>query len=447
MKTITPLILSLLSSSLLCHAQGFYWNTAGGRSLAMGGIYVPSSSGVLDALSANPAGLANVTGPETEVSLTGAAVRGSFSNAANSNSPIGSSFGAIPYGAFGMPIGKSRFSFGIGEIPELTSVADWHYRDAPGVAGASYGLVQEKSAIVAMRSVAGIGVYISPWLSLGAAFGADYNTNTLEAPYTFQSQPVVKGLKTMLDLHTDGFGYNTSLGAILRPSHKVQFALAWKSRTIIDSTGSATGSLDQQLNALGIAAAPAFKYSATVHNVLPQSIDLGASWRVSPRWTLAAEGGWINWKDAFHTLPVELRNGTNALVNTLLSSTSLDDGVPLDWKDQFSIRGGFERVLTESVTIRAGFSHANNPVPSSTLSPLTAAMLLNQISCGVSWKRGWVTYNAAYTFNPTTKASVARSALASGEYNNSAVSVGSQAFSLSVSIANPAKADNGRQQN
>jgi hypothetical protein len=40
------------------HAQGFYWNTASARSMALGGVYLPSQGGVIDSLAANPAGLA-----------------------------------------------------------------------------------------------------------------------------------------------------------------------------------------------------------------------------------------------------------------------------------------------------------------------------------------------------------------------------------------------------
>ncbi len=434
MKKITRLSLGLLAASNLCHAQGFYWNTASARSMALGGIYVPSSAGVLDALAVNPAGLASLDGAVADISLASAFARGSFTDSTNANAPLGTSPGAIPYGAFGVHIGKSRFSFGVGAMPELTSVTDWHYVDGKGVAGASYGQQQEKSAILAMRSVAGLGVYVSSHLSLGVSFGADYNSNTLEAPYTFQSQPVVKGLKTMLDLHTNGFGYNTSVGALIRPSRKVQFTVAWKSQTVIDSTGSATGSLSQQFSALGIAANPAFQYSATVHNVLPQSVNAGVVWHMNPRWMFALQGDWINWGDAFQTLPVALRNGNNAVVNSLLNSTSLNDGVPLDWKDQYSVNAGFERMLTESVSVMGGYAHANNPVPSSTLSPLTAAILSNQFSTGIGWRHGRTTFNAAYSIDPTAKASVAQSALLSGEYDNSTVKVGMQAVTLSMSV-------------
>ena len=434
MKNLTRLVLGLLSFAAFIQAQGFYWNTASASSMGLGGIYVPSSSHVLDSLAANPAGLATLDSPIADLSAAGVFARGSFSNSVNSNAPLQTSPGVIPYGAFGTPLGKSRFSIGIGQTPELTSVANWHYNDAPGVAGATYGFQQEKSSILATRSVVGLGVYLTPHISLGASFGADYNSNTLEAPYIFQTQPVVKGLKTLLDLHTTGFGFNTSVGALIHPSRKVQIAVAWKSRTIIDSTGSASGNLSQQLGALGIAAPSTFQYFATVHNVLPQSVTASAVWRLNPRWMLALQGDWINWNDAFQSLPVMLRGGNNALVNSLLKSTSLNDAVPLDWKDQFAVRAGFERAITESISIRAGYAHANNPVPSSTLSPLTAAILSNQFSTGIGWRHGRASFDAAYSFDPTAKAQVGQSALLSGEYDNSVVKVGIQAVTLSSSL-------------
>jgi len=90
--------------------------------------------------------------------------------------------------------------------------------------------------------------------------------------------------------------------------------------------------------------------------------------------------------------------------------------------------------LTESVSVIGGFAHANNPVPSSTLSPLTAAILTNQFYTGIGYTRGRARFDAAYAFDPTAKASVGQSALLSGEYNNSTVRVGIQAVTLSTSL-------------
>ena len=267
---VTATILGL--AGIQAEAQDFYWNAAGARSMGLGGAYVPSSAGALEALTTNPAGLSVLSGRTVDISLTGEFARGSFTNSVNQNAPMTTSPGVMPYGAFGLPIGHSRFSFGFGVTPELMSVSDWRYVDAPGAAGATYGLQEQKAAILAARSAAGFGVSFGPKLAIGATFGVDYNQNTLQAPYIFQQQPVLAGLKTMLDLHTDGIGWNTSVGAIVRPIRKVTLGLSWKSRTVINSTGTASGDAGAQFAALGLAGVPAgFNYSAAVRNVLPQS--------------------------------------------------------------------------------------------------------------------------------------------------------------------------------
>ena len=177
-----------------------------------------------------------------------------------------------------MPIGHSRFSFGVGFLPDLMSVGDWRYVDAPGVAGATYGLQEQKSAIrgTADRRLAS-AITMSSRLSIGATLGANYNQNTLDAPYIFQSQPVLAGLKTMLDLHTDGVGWNGSVGVLARPSNKVQVGAAWKSRTVIDSTGTRRA----MFRAIcGAGRERAFRSSRTVAKVQNVLAAIGAGQRV-----------------------------------------------------------------------------------------------------------------------------------------------------------------------
>src|SRR5580693_7042196 len=155
-------------------AQDFYWSSASTRSLALGGVYVPSSSDAIGALSTNPAGLTYLTAPSLDLSMSVVFARGSFSNSVNNNAPMTTSPGVVPYGAFGMPIGHSRFSFGVGFAPDLASVSDWRYTDAPGYAGVTYGLQEQKSAILAGRAMAGFSAALSRRISIGATLGADY---------------------------------------------------------------------------------------------------------------------------------------------------------------------------------------------------------------------------------------------------------------------------------
>jgi long-subunit fatty acid transport protein len=437
-KSSFPFVKVLLALGMAgagLHAQGFYWNSASARSMALGGVYLPSQGGVIDSLSANPAGLAVVGKRTVDMSLTSIFAAGSFTNSVNNNAPLKDAPGVMPYGAFGMPIAHSRFSFGVGLVPELMSVSNWNYVDAPGVAGASYGLQKQKSAIVAARSVAGLGFALNKKISLGVSVGAVYNTNTLEPPYVFQSHPALAGLKTLLDLHTTGVGMNTSVGLIATPTDRLQFNVAWKSRTTINSTGDANGNIGVQLAALGMGGArPDFHYSAAVQNVLPQSVIAGMNWRVDGHWIFALQGDWVNWKDSFSSLPVTLTNGNNADINGLLSSNGIFDRVPLNWKDQYSIRGGVERFLTENISVRGGYAHSNNPIPSSTLSPLTAAIMSNQFSTGIGYRHGHWRTDLGYGIDPTASESVGKTALLSGEYANSKVSIRTQSLGINTSF-------------
>jgi long-subunit fatty acid transport protein len=411
-------------------AQDFYWNSASTRSLSIGGVYVPSSSDALGALTTNPAGLTYLTSATLNLNLTTEFARGSFTNSVNNNSPMTTSPGVIPYGAFGMPIRHTGFTVGVGFAPELASVSEWHYVDAPGTAGATYGMQENKSAILAGRTMIGVSYAFNRKLSIGVTEGAVYNSNTLHAPYIFQSQPTLAGLKTLLDLHTYGVGWNTSVGVMVEPTKSVDLGVAWKSHTVIVTNGLASGDAYAQFAALPLAAPSSFTYNANVKNVLPQSVAGNISWHVNPRWTLAFQTDWVNWSNAFVNLPVTLTNGSNPAINGLVGSSTLVDGVPLNWKDQYSFHGGVERLLTESTSVRFGYAHGNNPVPTGTLTPMTAAIMTNQLAAGFSYHQGRSRFDVGYTFDPTAQSQVQTSNLLAGEYNNSTDRVGVQALSL-----------------
>ncbi|HEY2646601.1 MAG TPA: hypothetical protein VGI34_06490, partial [Candidatus Acidoferrales bacterium] len=191
-RRLCPLLFVVMAFfAVSASAQDFYWNSASTRSMALGGVYVPSNTDALGALSTNPAGLAFLSAPTLDLNMSAVFARGSFSNSVNTNSPMTTSPGVIPYGAFGMPIGKTRLNVGLGFAPDLASVSDWKYQDAPGQGGVTYGLQENKSAILAGRAILGVSYSFGQKLSVGLTAGADYNENTLQAPYIFQSQPVL----------------------------------------------------------------------------------------------------------------------------------------------------------------------------------------------------------------------------------------------------------------
>ena len=95
---------------------------------------------------------------------------------------------------------------------------------------------------------------------------------------------------------------------------------------------------------------------------------------------------------------------------------------------------GVERILTERVSLRAGYAYANNPVPGSTLSPLTAAIMSNQISTGLSYKLGKSRVDAILHLRSDGDGKCRASSLQAGEYSNSAVKVGTQSLMLNYAF-------------
>ena len=414
-------------------AQDFYGAGVSARTAGRSGVYVPGSEGVGDALALNPAGLAWLSSTQVDLSLSAMAARGSFSNASNVDSPMRRTAGLVPFGAVGVPIGK-RWTVAGGFVPDLLSSAKWQFRDTPGAAGANYGPQHEKSEILAFRTTAGVSFRVNSRVSLGMTLGSVYNSNTLEMPYVFQSHPALRSLKTGLQLHTTGRGWMTSYGVVAYPSRRWMVSAAYRTGASIASTGKATGNIGAQLSALGIPFQPDFAYRAQVQVDLPRTAQVGVSWQKSSTLRFGFQTGWTGWKSAFNTLPVSLSNGSNRDINGFLASSSLVDTVPVGWKDQFTFSGFAEKQLGETISLSGGWSHRTNPVPSSTLSPMTAAIMKNGFATGLGWKRSRVRFDLGYQFNFGAEQSVGKSQLAGGEFNGSRVRVGTQALTLTTSF-------------
>ncbi|MGH9693989.1 MAG: OmpP1/FadL family transporter, partial [Bryobacteraceae bacterium] len=267
-----------------------------------------------------------------------------------------------------------------------------------------------------------------------AAFGVVDNLNTLETPYIFQTNPTLAGLKTLLNLHTSGVGYNGTFGLIAQPVRTLEVGLSYKTQTTVRSTGTADGNAYAQFAALGLPFESGFNYQAEVDNVFPQSASVSLAWQPRRRLRTFVQTDWLNWHGAFVQLPVHLTGGNNALLNTLLNSTSLDDSVPLHWKNQLTVRTGFEVSMHEFFTLQSAYAHGNSPVPAATLMPLTAAITSDTVSAGLGYQKSRYRLQFAYQVNLPNTVSVGSSGLLAGEYSNTRTSLWLQTIALTTGI-------------
>ncbi|HZM06109.1 MAG TPA: outer membrane protein transport protein [Candidatus Saccharimonadales bacterium] len=409
-------------------ADGIYMNGIGARSMAMGGADVAYASDPLGAMGANPAGLGFLTAPGLDLGFVGAIGQGTFTKAPTSSGSLNSNPNALPEGAFAMPLGPVTLGFSVAPVSAMN--ADWRYVDPPGGLGGktTYGNQIQHSEILVLRSAAGLGIAVNSMLSLGASFGVDYNQNTLQALYIFQTQPKLKGAKTLLDLRTDGVGFDGQAGVLFRPLTNLQFGLTYQSETQVESHGDANGDAGAQF---GVASLP-FHYDANVRNTFPQMVSGGVSWGFHPQWRLALQVDWIGWGGAFTQLPVSLSNGSSSAVNGVAGSSSLQDNVPLNWRDEFVYRGGLEYEVVPNLFLRAGYSYGASPVPDQTLTPLTAAITEQTLTAGIGYHWNRYQVDLAYQYDLPVTRNVGASGLLSGEYSNSSVSVDMHWLSLTI---------------
>ncbi len=412
----------------------FYQNSTTARSAALGGVLLPNGESVSDALNTNPAALTRLSSGVLEGSLSTLVTGGSFTNSVTAHGSLNTEPGFLPTAALGLPLRSLPLTVAFGIAPEAVSRANWNYTDPPGGLGghASYGSTAKTSELLAMRTTAGVGYRIDSHLSAGYTLGWVYDKNVFQAPYIFQTNPILAGLKTGLDLRTTGHGWNHSFGLLYRRTRRLEVGAAYQTATVIQSRGRAIGNAAQQFASLGVDFAPGFTYRALVETRLPRSLVVHADWRYSNKLRLALQVNRVQWASSFRTLPIVLTEGTNSDINHFTGATTLVDSVPLAWRNQTVVRLGLERSVGEASSVRAGYSHANNPVPSSTLTPLTASVFRHSVSAGYGYRFGKCLLDAAYTYYPRASESVGKSALLSGEFDRSQVSVFLHAVTVSA---------------
>lgn len=408
-------------------ASGIYRDGIGARSMALGGADVTLRDSPLAAMTANPAALGGVGKPAFDLGLTVALPDGDLHRNSGSSGSLWDSAGALPELAVTFPVTET-LGLGVSVAAEAMLAGDWGYEDAPGglSGGTSYGWLRHRSEIALVRTALGAGIALGEKWSVGGSIGLLYNRNRLDTAYVFQSHPVLRGFKTLVDLDTDGFGVDGEFGVQFRPQDNLHFALTYRLPSTVRADGTLTGRAEAELAALGgdfAGVRPDFAYAAEVENEFPQSISAGMGWAFHEGWLWLGQVDWIEWSQAFKVLPLRLRHGNNDDLNGFLGSDAIDDDIPLAWKDRWVFRTGLEYAPNDHWSFRAGYSYGKSPAPDRTLNPLNAAILEHTLGAGAGYRWGRYVLDAAWQWQLPARQRVDMSDLAAGEYSRSSVEV------------------------
>lgn len=429
----------LFAGSIGClYGQDLFNGAVNSASLGVGHSDVALPRGVLGAVSiGNPAGIGLVEGRSLEVGGLAILAHGTYTSATSTNSRLDPLLGVAPAAAFVTGVGKTPWRISVSATPDVSLAANWYYNDAPGTAGVTYGYQQNKSSLLNERFAVGVAHPLGKKVQVGGTFGVVYDSTTLIAPTIFQQQPVLKGLKTLLTMKTTGVGWNGSIGVIYAPTPNVHLGVTYRTPTAINSTGTAVGNLSALVAALGLTGKfqPDFRYSSKFNYTLPQIGRVGVAWSATNRTKVFASVDFVGWGNAFDHLGLAVSDGTNADLNGLVGSNGFHDVIPLSWSNQTIVHAGVERAMTPSLILRGGFVAGNDPVPSATLTPLTASITRASLAAGVGYRRGRYALDAGYQAGLPHTASVGQSILRAGEYNNSQTEISTQTLATTFAVS------------
>ncbi len=170
------------------------------------------------ALSWNPAGLASLDAPEVDLALAAISARGTFANRVDSNGLLDDAQGVVPEGAVAFPFQQRRLVFAAACSPTAR---------LPGRGRIGMRLARLVRPTESPRTGRGSSCSGRPRVSarslgsrvsVGGSLSLLWNHNELSAPYIFQTQAPLVGLKTMLDVEASGTGWGASLGAVVKAS-------------------------------------------------------------------------------------------------------------------------------------------------------------------------------------------------------------------------------------
>lgn len=270
----------------------------------------------------------------------------------NYGNPVPKTF--VPSGYF-MSGDKGGWAWGIGAYAPFGLKTNYE-----GTYAGRFGA--DKSAI----SVVTIQPVISYKINDKVSVAAGPTINQLDALLT-GGDPVV-GYK---ELNGRRIGYGYTLATYIKPDQDTSIGVVYRSNVKykIDD-----GSLEFRA-ASGPAAALTGIYSATTNVMLPESIELAISRKVSSKTTLHAGSTWTRWS-RLRTLDV------SSTGPSILASSS----TPYLWKNTFSYAVGMTHQCDDKLQLRAGLAFDNSPTNPGTRSPAVPSADRYIASVGAGYK-------------------------------------------------------------
>ena len=255
----------------------------------------------------------------------------------------------------------------------------------------------------------GVSCRLTDRLTVGGTLGVGISHVELEGPYHLQSPGLLQGLATMIDLQTTGAAMTWSMGLQYQLTPATTIGLTYQS----ESSFHLDGNIRVETLPLG-----STYYDTDMNVMWPRSLGLGVRHELCPCRILAADVIWYDWATAFDQFDLHFSD-PSSLAFELAGLSTLDETLPLNWRDTVSARVGYERHFGCGRVGRVGYTYHRNPIPAGTLTPYVQTILEHTFSAGYGWCCGDWHIDLAYQFTFGPEVVVTTSDLAGGDFDQS----------------------------
>jgi len=394
-------ILGLLALAKGAWGDGAIRDGIGARSAGRGGTNLAwSDNGAV--IHDNPAGIANIDGGGLidiggDVIITDLRYSDPDNDVQARNNPF-------PMAQVSIVERRGDWAYGLGVFAPAGFSAQYDM-----VGPAPFGGDRNYKSIGSLaRVLPGVAYHATDRLAVGGTLGVAVSHVELEGPYFLQAAPL-GGTPTMLDLQSTGAALSWSLGMQYQLTEQTTIGLAYQGETPMRLDGNSR----VETIALGES-----YYDTDFYLTWPQSLGLGIKHEFCAHRIFSLDLYWYDWSGAFDEFGVNLSDAEDPMYALLFPT--IEERVPLNWRDTVSVRMGWQQYLTDTQSLRFGYAYHRNPIPNGTLTPFIQTTLEHALSVGYGFVApSEIEIDLAYQFNFDRPRDVAASNFIGGDFDNS----------------------------
>lgn len=147
----------------------------------------------------------------------------------------------------------------------------------------------------------------------------------------------------------------------------------------------------------------------------PETYGLGMAWQATDRLMVAADYKRINWSEVMKDFKMTFV-ADNVASNGAFAGKDMDMTLAQNWDDQDVFQIGVSYQATDALTLRAGVSIADNPIPDQQLNPLFPAIVEEHYTVGFGYAFSPMSaLNFSLTYAPEVSETVSAGGLYAGD--------------------------------